>query len=245
MSTCGCPAVVDCAGAGTSACSVAESYRKSSQRLTPTCGDLDATGNVVVGPDGEALCVVHEPIDPCDYRSSLAVRLQKTVDNARRRAHTLGLRPYRVFLVWRRRDRRQVFVEYRRKELVPVTVSPLTDVDRELRAVGLDQDGGVRLKRISPNQTDEYELRGQITRGQGLGDDEEFFYEIVRSPRHATDLPERHRFTISSVPYYNAKKFQWQVEVTSQHAYRDPSGGDQTLEPAKPPRAGRLEILRR
>jgi len=213
--------------------------------MVPTCGDLDARGNVVVGPNGDALCDIYAPIDPCVYQRSIGVTIQSSIDAARRLIHELGFRPYRVYLVWTRRDRRQIFQEFRRKELMPVTVSPLDAVDRELRQIGLDEVGSIRLTRVSPNQTTDYELRGQIIQGQDLGPDEQFFYEVVRIPRFAGETPERERFNIGSVPYYNAVKFEWELEIHSQHANRSPEGQDQTFEPLTPPRKGRLQVLRR
>lgn len=212
--------------------------------MEPVCGDADAYGNVVVGPTGEALPVVHEPIQPCTYQSSLAVTLQSTVDYARRIVHGMGFRPYRVFLVWVRRNRRQEYVEFRRQELVPVMISSMNDVDLRLESVGLDPSGGVWLTEISPAQVDEKVLRGYID-GRELGDDEHFFYEVVRQPRYPGELPLRSRFTVGTTPHFNATAFQWEVGLVSQAAERSTTGEDQTFKPSKSnsTTANRLKLL--
>ncbi len=243
--TCVCPEdVPDCPDTGSDACAIAASFRKLPQTMDPpVCGDMDETGNVVVGPDCKALCVVHEPLDPCVYQSSIGVRLQKTIDQARRIPHVLGLRPYRVSLIWQRRNSRQEYLEFRRLEIFPVTISRLTHVDLELEAIGLDRVGAIKLSRISPSQVNEFDLRGFIG-GQEVADNEQFFYEVVRQARYPGEQPDRARFTVASVPYFNAKLYQWEVDIVSQHAPRTPAGDDQTLDVSNRERAA-LRLLKR
>jgi hypothetical protein len=127
---------------------------------------------------------------------------------------------------------------------MPVTVSPLTDVDLELKSVGLDSVGAIRLTRISPNQVTESTLRGLIDDAP-VADDEEFFFEVVRQPRFSGDKPERARFTLGASPYLNGSKFQWEVDVISQENARGRDGEDQTFEPSGARTKKRLEVLRR
>ena len=74
---------------------------------TDACGDA-LPGNV--------------PVTDAEYQCSIGVRFQPTLDSARRVVHTLGLRPYQVFLVWQERNRDRTWREVHRCELMPVRV---------------------------------------------------------------------------------------------------------------------------
>lgn len=219
--------------------------RSRPQTLGPAvCGDMDAYGSVVLGPDGNELCVAHAPVTEPDYWSSFAVTTQNAVDSARRLNHLMGLRPYRVFLVWVKRDRFQKYVEFRRLELMPVKVSPLSEIDVELQAIGMDDSGAIRLTNISPNQVDEDTLRGYID-GKPLNDGEKFFYEIVRHGRYPGERPQRSRFAINSKPYLHDSKFMFEIGLTTQDTPRSAAGDDQTLPKKSGISPNKLKLLKR
>lgn len=187
------------------------------------CGDSDPCAP---GP-GNA------PITDAAYQASLGVSLQSTIDDARRTLHELGLRPYRVFLTWARRNHRQVFEVIRRIELVPVAVSAVDAVDWDIEASGGIPSGTLELSEISPAQVTEHDLRGLLD-GQDPPDGVEAFVELVRLPRCPTDKPIPARFTRSSEPYLDGTRWQWKMRITDQAAARSPDDTDQVITP--PPR---------
>lgn len=188
----------------------------------------------------------NQPIRDCEYQTGLVPNLQSMVDMARRRTHTLGLRPYRVFLVWQKRDSQQIYQEIQRIELVPVKVSNLSFVNYELGAGGLHPEGGIRLTQISPKQANERTLRGYIN-GALPKDDEEFFYEVRRIPmcEGEGDKPLVRRFTIDTLPHFNGGKFGWEVGLTDQEVPRTHEGEDRTFKPLSPLPLGPLDVLKR
>lgn len=239
QASCAQPAVEDCATAASDPCgqtlgstSTACGSAVQEEILQGSACGVDASGNVVVGPCGEPLSTAHAPLNPCGYTSSFAVSTQRSIDYARRMQHSLGFRPYKVFLVWQKRNRRQEYVEYRRQELMPVQVSSLNEVDLQLQAVGLDKIGGIYLTEVSPSQVNEASLKGYVN-NKPLGDDEQFFYEIIRQPRCATDRPERARFTLGALPFLNATAYQWEISLLYQQPSRSDSGGDRTLDTSR------------
>jgi hypothetical protein len=161
------------------------------------------------------------------------------VDSARRQVHVLGFRAWRVFLVWTRRNRTQVFEEIKRIELMPVKVSQLDDVSLDLDPSGLATRGSIHLSEISPVQVNELTLRGFIN-GALPRDDEEFVYEVRRIPRCASEETIPRQFTISTAPHFHPTKLMWTVGLTTFDA-----GG--AIDPTyRPPVLGpKLAVLRR
>ena len=172
--------------------------------------------------DGPAPVVEEGPCGPGgSYLTSLGVTLQCTVDEARRLAyHTTGLRPYRVFLVWRRR-RRDIAPErphqiIKRLELVPVNLVALDGTDLELTSVGLDAVGGLTLTQISPRQVSDDDLRGKLDGRDLVGSEEEFFYEVIHRQLEDQTDPPRRRYIIASEPHRDGEGFQYVVNLKAQ-----------------------------
>lgn len=187
--------------------------------------------------DDHAACVSgpgNAAVEPQAYQASVAVRLQCTVDRARRLSHTLGTRPYRVFLVWQERDRNRTFREVRKIELMPVKLVALDSVDLQLEAAGLTGEGGVTLREISPAQVSEDDLKGRIDGADWAADDgdREFFYEVQRHPRcEGRDPTERRRFVLAAEPHLDGGKLQYRVQLVDQEIARDRDGNDRTVAP--------------
>lgn len=155
-----------------------------------------------------------------DLVGSLGVCLQSAVDGARGIVHDLGLRGYRVWLVWRKRNRQQRAEEIRRVELFPVLVSSTAALDWESSASGMQASGDLVVTEISPAQVSGRELFGYID-DRARDPDVEFFYEIERRERCPTEpntVPGR--FTPASLPYYDAENFQYTITVTDQEGAR-------------------------
>lgn len=155
-----------------------------------------------------------------DLVGSLGVCLQTAVDGARGIVHDLGLRGYRVWLVWRKRDRKQRAEELRRVELFPVLVSSTAAIDWESSFSGMRASGDIVLTEISPAQVSGRELFGYID-DRTRDPDVEFFYEVERRERCPSDpnsVPGR--FTPASLPYYDAENFQYVITLTDQEGAR-------------------------
>ena len=173
----------------------------------------------------------NQPVCDDTYQCSLGVRLQPTIDRARRIAHRLGVRPYRVFLVWQERRRTREWYEVCRKELTPVRLIALDSVDLDVSQAGLQPEGGVSLREISPAQVTEDELRGYLN-GEPWGADDpdrEFFYEVQLHQRCVDGAtPRRRRFIIGSEPHLDGGAFQYRVGLVDQEIARSPDGQDRT-----------------
>jgi hypothetical protein len=171
------------------------------------------------------------PTDP--YACTLVARLQPAMDRARKLQHTMGLRPYNVFLVWQTRDLlSRTWKEDRRLQLMPVHVPALDDSALLVGADGQYKDGAIALLEISPQQVDEATLRGyRDGKPWAQADaDREFFYEVVHLKRCPGDAAaQRHRFTLASAPHHDAEEFQWRVSLVPQLVDREGDGTDVSL----------------
>lgn len=179
-----------------------------------------------------------EPVTEAQYQCSLGVRLQPTIDRARRINHRLGFRPYRVFMIWQERDRRREWKEVYRRELIPCRVVAMDSVGRELGENGNYADGQMRVTEVSPQQVSENILRGQLPDGVQWGaetHDRELFFEVQRMRRCPTD-PEspRHRFVLASEVHHDAEQMLFTFVLVAQQVPRGDAGVDQSLNIRRP-----------
>jgi hypothetical protein len=156
------------------------------------------------------------------------------------REHTLGLRPYKVTLVWQVQD--PITSEWSSSEsvgglelqLLPVLVKGIGSLDMVVGQAGRNDDGIVSLFEISPSQADERILLGWRDGQNWLGSDprREFFYEIQQQER-AEPCPgaaknKARRMIPIGVPEFKADEFMWKVRLTDQFGDRSSTGVDQT-----------------
>lgn len=172
----------------------------------------------------------NRPLGPNELSCSLAGRIQAAVDRAEKIGpHRVGLRPYRVRLVWQERDADYEWREVTSLELQPVQVLGLDDVDLQIESDGLSPIGRVKLRKVSPSQVDEETLRGNL-RGIKWSQDttqREFFYEVQQLGRCAGEGEHRrHRFVLAANPHYDAENFQWRITLHDQRQARTPDGRD-------------------
>lgn len=187
----------------------------------------------------------HAPIEDAAYQVSLGVNIQGVMDNARRVRHVLGLRPYKVFLVWEQRGADRVFHPVRRIELLPVRISALDDIDLTLTEVGIHSRGSLVMDEISPNQVTEDDLRGRFDGASFNGEGQQFYVEVVQQKRRPDDpSPKPQRYITSSQPYYDADRFWWQVSLQDQEAAPGPGGKDRTVR-LNPDKDAKLKLLSR
>ncbi len=179
------------------------------------------TGCPIPAPGVCAPGLYNIPNTDKSLEGSLGVCLQPVIDGARGIIHDLGLRGYRVFLIWQKRDNKQRFVEFKRIQLYPVKVTSLTGVGWQSSPSGMLQQGEITISEISPAQADGRTLFGQVQElNYSLDPDIEFFYEVQPRDRCASDAlgVQPARFTPSSLPYYDAEGFQWVVDLVDQEA---------------------------
>lgn len=182
------------------------------------------------------------PIPDSALYCSPGVLLQPAIDAARRQVHLLGLRPYKVSLVWQRFDRaRKDWIEDMRIELMPVLVQTMEDVDLELGAAGQFFTGPLKLREISPQQVNESQLRG-YRGGEAWANghsEREFFYEVQQRRRCAGDPePMRHRFTNAGAIHLEAESFEYVVKLVPQIVQRGAGGDDRSIEKPSPKDSG-------
>jgi hypothetical protein len=184
----------------------------------------------VPGPCGPT--EANAPLD-MPYACTIAAGVQFAVDQAARMNAVLGLRPYRVFMVWQVRDRTsRTWREDLRVELMPVQVLGLDELGLMLGEAGQYKDGTVELLELSPRQVDERALAGYRDGQPWAADDNdrEFFYEVVHRLRCPGDPePERHRFTLAAPPFHDAEGWQYRVRLKPQLVERAGDGVDQSL----------------
>lgn len=178
------------------------------------------------------------PVTEAEYQCSLGVRLQPTIDRARRLSHRLGFRPYRVMLVYQERGRQREWREVYRLELMPCRVVAMDSVGRELGENGNYADGQMRLTEVSPQQVTEPMLRGQLPAGVQWGadtHDRELFFEVQRMRRCRTD-PEnpRHRFVLGSEIHHDAEQMFFTFVLVAQQTPRGNGGEDMSLNIRRP-----------
>lgn len=155
------------------------------------------------------------PVADSETWCSPVVALQGAVDSARRIGHLLGARPYRVELVWTKRDTRLRAQEIRRVELIPVKVSNQTEIEWDQLPGGFGRLGLIRLSEISPNLVTEDDLYGRLDGKVDLPPDHEFFYEItLRARCEGAEAGRPQRYQVASIPWYDPLKMGWEILVT-------------------------------
>lgn len=150
------------------------------------------------------------------------------VDDARQLVTDLGLSPYRVFVVTVRwtggavgQGEAKVVGEL---ELLPTPeIRETSGVRGEQRSGGLVERGTIELRKVSIRYT-ERELEGVFQCGRCANRDAavQVFVEMRIDGRE----PEarRRRFTVTGMPYLNAKGFEWRVRLLRQDEDRGLNG---------------------
>ena len=186
---------------------------------TPVCGP--SPGN----------CPVSEAMFQCSVGSGL----QAAVDIGRRQIHVLGLRPYRVALIWQTYNRiKNDWQEAACIELMPVKVVALNAASYQVGEGGLYLDGPVQLEEVSPQQVTEAQLRGYRdgVNWSEKSSEREFFYEIQQFRRCPTDPePMRHRFALGTAVHWDGVGFQYLFSLVPQLVPRGAGGDDRSIEP--------------
>jgi hypothetical protein len=161
-------------------------------------------------------------------KRTLAFKLSGKVGPLRQIATKLGLRPYRVFLVWTKftadergaGDEREVL----RKEILPTPrVENLDAVSYTPYAVGIVPVGSIRVTRVSAREFTADMLRGRATNEDRIDEPYSFFYEVVEDGRNDS-MPIRMKYRLSATPFLQAGKTQWVLLLERISEDRDRSG---------------------
>jgi hypothetical protein len=161
-------------------------------------------------------------------QKTLGESLGPTIDVIRQIGTSLGLRPYRVFLVhweWPQTKGIGAPVEISRREIMPTPkVADMSGMPFSLAAVGMTEMGGVRVSQISQRFSEDDligrtpDLRDTVHPKTSRGN-VEFFYEIVEA-RQTVPPPKPRRFVPQGVPMLNRTGMEWRLSLTrSEYTY--------------------------
>jgi hypothetical protein len=186
-------------------------------------GHLGAIATRGRGGDTVTLMPRPRPLQPFQAKRTLANRLTRVANSVRQFATTLGVRPYRVFLVWTTFDGEErgegTERELARVELLPTPkTAELTALQQAPYSAGVLSTGSLRLDKISAGFT-AAQLTGLEVPGQGQQPDMpknvDFWYEI-REDGRGGDQPVPLRFRLAASPYRAAGKVSWSVLLERQ-----------------------------
>jgi hypothetical protein len=168
-------------------------------------------------------------LTPDQAKRTIAARIAPRIDRVRQIATRLGIRPYRVMLVWTRFDGAERGegdeVEARRIEILPTPkVEDLSAVTLNPLAAGVLPMGTIRVSEVSATMTSDL-LNGRWVPRQHeehLPEPYAFYYEVVEDGRG--DSPAaRQRYRLAAQPFLKADDVQWVLllERVSEDAHRD------------------------
>lgn len=173
------------------------------------------------------------PLAPGRASRTLAHRLAAKVDRVRQVATRLGVRPYRVFLVWTRwtgeEEGEGERVRVLEHEILPTPlVSDLSSIALSPMSAGALPVGSLRVTEVSALLTADVlkGLRKPSAAGASepeIGDDEDFFYEVVEDDRSGASV-ERRKMRLAADPFLDAQNVQWILLLERRGADDDRSG---------------------
>jgi hypothetical protein len=174
------------------------------------------------------------PLRPDQVGRTLAQDLVPVVDDVRQLATDFGVRPYRVFLVhvqWTGPTRGiGVAEEVSRREILPTPqISDMSATSRSLQAVGLVEEGTIRLRRISASLTED-DLLGRtadLANPDGTRRDKrsiEFFYEVVQQRPGGVEPAVRRRYVPDSAADLRPAAAGWSISLRKQQQDRARDG---------------------
>lgn len=166
-------------------------------------------------------------MDGAALRASVVGSLGDVADNLRDVGVRLGIRPYRVRLVWTRWTGRRrghgVEEVVRTEEVLPMPkVDGIESISADATQWGVEESGGVTVSQISPRYTED-QLRGRGPNGEPLTAAEQFYWE-VEAPGVGGSPGERRRFTVATTPVYQPGRLHWVVGLVRAHEARERSG---------------------
>lgn len=174
------------------------------------------------------------PVPPHLVGKTLAQDLVPIVDDIRQIATDFGVRPYRVFMVhiqWTGPARGiGEPQEISRREILPTpVVADMSATARTLAAVGMVEEGSIRLSKISASLTED-DLLGRtpdLAMFDGTRRDRrnvEFFYEVVQARPTGTEPAVRRRFVPESAADLKPGMAGWTISLRKQQQDRSRDG---------------------
>lgn len=154
--------------------------------------------------------------------------LVDAVDSVRDISTQLGVRAYRVRLVWTQWSRglRGEGLETTVFEhlLLPTPrLRGLDAVGNTVLSVGSEESGSVTVDRISARYTEDFLGGQQAPGGESLSEDLQFYWE-VEFIRPAGLSAERRRFSVQGVPTLRAAAIEWTVRLVRAYENRARDG---------------------
>lgn len=193
--------------------------------------DRDATGT----PEEELTELGRKvrPVQPGLENQTLAYKLVTVVDIIRQIPTSLGIRPYRVYLVhgsWSggRQGAGTLAVTSRREILPTPRVRSMGDLAQLLRSTGVTEEGDLVVDRISAKYTED-DLKGatpdlrdpNLPRTTAIPFD--FWWEI-QEQHPQSPQPVIRRFGIVGVPEIGRGRVEWVVKLAKQDWDRGRTG---------------------
>lgn len=159
------------------------------------------------------------PLSPFEAKATLANRFGKVADRVRQIATVLGIRPYRVFLVWSQYSGSErgegTSKEVKRIEILPTPqVISLDSVALSPQAAGILPMGSVRVNEISISFTMD-QLKGRWFPDPNeldVPNNYEFHWEIIEDGR-GDSVPEVMRFRLAADPFRRGDMVDWTVNL--------------------------------
>ncbi len=173
------------------------------------------------------------PLTPEQARKTIVHRLGPRVDRIRQIATKIGVRPYRVFLVWSKfsgdeaGEGTETYVKTIEILPTPVVMS-LDGIALNPFSAGVLPIGSVRLTRVSPQLTFD-QLTGRVVPKEHedhIPEPYDFFYEIMEDGRGDHD-PLRQRFRLLNNPTRRAGKVDWIIGLERMSEDRNREGHSQ------------------
>lgn len=166
-------------------------------------------------------------VTAAQLRGTLARKLVPTADSLRDLLTRFGLRTYKVSVIriqWSGGDRGVgTPVVLRETVLLPTPkVEGLSSLTELIQPIGMNEEGGIDLTKISATYTDE-DLRGLSAQGEEIPPDEEVFYEI-EFPRLDGGPSLKRRFQLRGAPQFRPGGLQWSVRLEKSNDNRDRRG---------------------
>lgn len=170
---------------------------------------------------------IPKPLQPFQARQSIAHRLHRVGDRVRQFATKLGIRPYRVFLVWTTYDGEERGEGTERilhvHEILPTPkVGELTSLQNLGYSAGVLSTGTLRVDNISAGLT-RAQLVGLAVPGKGqvadMPERVDFWYEL-REDGRGGDVPVPARFRLAAEPVRLPGNVSWSVLLEKQEEPR-------------------------
>jgi|WetSurSiteA1Bulk_404760.scaffolds.fasta_scaffold16512_1 hypothetical protein len=161
--------------------------------------------------------MVFTDLSPQEYGKTLVAEFVELADTLRDMQTEFGMRPYKVRRVkvqWSRgrRGEGQPMILEAQNILPTPLAKDMSSLNEILQPFGLKETGGIVVSEMSGRYSEEF-LKGLGEDGSEIPKDQEIFWE-VEFPRPDGQASIKRRFSLSTVPFYDAENLQWTINLT-------------------------------